>query len=86
MAMTLTIGTHTNSLRLVIHSVGLSCLGGAIFLQSLVFLTILQQGYFRAVETNPTILTLEVALTAFSAIYFIYLYLQTMRSNLKKSP
>ena len=68
--------------NVVLNSLGLSCLGGAIFLQILVFSTILSQGYFRAVETNPTILTLEISLTVFSAIYFIYLYQKVIRSSL----
>jgi hypothetical protein len=70
-------------MSLLIHSIGLSCLGGAIFLQILVFSNILEQGYFRAVETNSYILTLEISLTAFSAVYFLYLYQKTIRSNLK---
>ncbi len=68
--------------NVVLNSLGLSCLGGAIFLQILVFSTILSQGYFRAVETNPTVLTLEISLTVFSAIYFIYLYQKVIRSSL----
>jgi hypothetical protein len=66
-------------MRLVFHSLGLSCLGGAIFLQILVFADILQQGYFMAVEQNPAILAFEVALTAFAVIYFIYIYQRLMR-------
>ncbi len=59
---------------------GLSCLGGAIFLQALVFTGIAQQGYFTAVEQNHTILTVEVVLTAFAAVYFLYLYQRLIRS------
>jgi hypothetical protein len=70
-------------IRLLIHTVGLSCLGGAIFLQILVFSSILEAGYFRAIEANPLILWFEVALTAFSAVYFVYLYQKMLRSNLK---
>ena len=61
-------------IRMVFHTLGLSCLGGAIFLQVLVFAGIAQQGYFTAVEQNPAILSFEVALTAFAIIYFIYIY------------
>lgn len=84
--VTMTLPTDiqiASKLRLVLHSLGLSCIGGAIFLQILVFANISTQGYFRAVENNPTILGLEIALTGFSAIYFIYLYQRTLRSNLK---
>jgi hypothetical protein len=66
-------------MRFVFHSLGLSCLGGAIFLQALVFADILQQGYFMAVEQNPAILAFEVALTGFAVIYFIYIYQRLMR-------
>jgi hypothetical protein len=62
------------------HTFGLSCIGGAIFLQILVFADILQHGYFRAIENNPIILMLEIALTAFALIYFIYIYQGFIRS------
>lgn len=58
----------------VFHSLGLSCIGGAFFLQILVFSNILQYGYFGAIETNPIILGMEVGLTAFGLVYFIYAY------------
>ena len=67
-------------IRVVFHSLGLSCLGGAIFLQSLVFVDILQHGYFMAVEQNSAILTFEIMLTAFALIYFIYIYQRLIRS------
>ncbi|MEM3566224.1 MAG: hypothetical protein QXK18_05070 [Candidatus Bathyarchaeia archaeon] len=65
---------------ILIHSLGLSCLGGAIFLQILVFMDILQHGYFMAVENNPAILTFEIVLTFFALIYFIYMYQRFIRS------
>ncbi|MEM2768271.1 MAG: hypothetical protein QXQ47_08210 [Candidatus Bathyarchaeia archaeon] len=64
----------------IIHSLGLSCLGGAIFLQILVFMDILQRGYFMAVESNSTVLTFEIFLTFFALIYFVYVYQRFMRS------
>jgi hypothetical protein len=67
-------------IRVLLHTLGLSCLGGAIFLQILVFADIAQRGYFMAVENNPTILTLEIALTAFAFIYFVYMYQRFIRS------
>jgi len=71
------------TISLIINSLGLGCLGGAIFLQILVFSDILVQGYFRAVETNPAILMLEITLTAFTAIYFIYIYQKVIRTTLQ---
>ena len=65
---------------MLIHTLGLSCLGGAIFLQILVFTDILQHGYFMAVENNPAILILEIILTVFAVVYFVYLYQHLIRS------
>jgi len=67
-------------IRMVFHTLGLSCLGGAIFLQTLVFTGIAQQGYFKAVEQNSAILSFEVALTVFAIIYFVYIYQRLIRS------
>jgi len=79
----MTINPKLNhKVNLLINSLGLSCMGGAIFLQIIVFANIALQGYFRAVETNPNILMLEISLTAFSAIYFLYLYQKVIRSAL----
>lgn len=76
----------TNAIRqdrrtqVIFHTLGLSCIGGAIFLQILVFTDILTNGYFMAVEHNLAILFFEVLLTAFSFIYFIYIYQRFVRS------
>lgn len=65
---------------MLFHTLGLSSLGGAIFLQLLVFTDILQHGYFMAVENNPAVLSFEILLTVFSAIYFVYMYQRFIRS------
>lgn len=75
-----TDATRDRRIRVLFHSLGLSCLGGAIFLQILVFTDILQHGYFMAVEHNPAVLTFEIALTAFALIYFTYIYRGFIRS------
>jgi len=67
-------------MRVLFHTLGLSCLGGAIFLQILVFTDILQHGYFMAVENNPAILMSEILLTVFALIYFVYMYQRFIRS------
>ncbi|MBS7621992.1 hypothetical protein KEJ32_07785, partial [Candidatus Bathyarchaeota archaeon] len=67
-------------LLILLHSLGLSCLGGAIFLQILIFMDILQHGYFIAIENNSVILTFEIVLTFFALIYFIYMYQRFIRS------
>jgi hypothetical protein len=71
--------TFKHRARLAFHCLGLSCLGGAIFLQILVFTGILQQGYFRAAEGNSVVLGLEVVLTAFACVYFVYVYQRLLR-------
>jgi len=65
---------------LMFHSLGLSCLGGSIFLQVLVFVDIAQQGYFTAVEGNPAILAAEISLTGLALVYFVYIYQRFVRS------
>ncbi len=72
--------TFSRRMRVVFHTLGLSCLGGAIFLQVLVFAGIVQQGYFMAIEQNSTILSFEVAFTVFAIIYFVYIYQRLLRS------
>ena len=72
--------TFTRRLRVIFHTLGLSCVGGAIFLQALVFSGIVQQGYFMAIEQNITILSFEVVLTVFAIIYFVYIYERLIRS------
>ena len=67
-------------MRVLFHTLGLSCLGGAIFLQILVFTDILQHGYFMAVENNPAILIFEILLTVFALVYFVYMYQRFIRS------
>lgn len=72
--------TFNRRINLVFQGFGLSCIGGAIFLQVLTFSSIVTQGYFKAVEANPAILSFEIVLTAFALIYFIYMYQRLIRS------
>lgn len=67
-------------MQVLFHTLGLSSLGGAIFLQLLVFTDIVTNGYFMAVEKNPAILAFEVILTAFSLTYFVFIYQRFIRS------
>ena len=67
-------------LQLLFHALGLSCVGGAIFLQVLVFADILQHGRFTAVENNSAILAFEIGLTVFALFYFAYTYQRFIRS------
>jgi hypothetical protein len=73
--------TIGKKLRFAFHSAGLACLGGAIFLQILVFSDIISRGYFMAIEQNTAILSFEVGLTAFAALYFLYIYQKLMRQT-----
>jgi hypothetical protein len=67
-------------IRVIFHVLGLSCIGGALFLQALVFSGIVQQGYFAAVERNSVFLGFEIVLTIFAIIYFVYIYQRLLRS------
>jgi hypothetical protein len=67
-------------MRVLFHTLGLSCVGCAISLQTFVFSGIVQQGCFMAIEKNTMILSFEVMLTAFSIIYFVYVYQRLIRS------
>jgi hypothetical protein len=78
-AMTITV--RSRKIIALFHTLGLSCVGGAIFLQILVFANIATVGYFRAVESNPTILAVEVLATIISAVYFIYIYQRLIRKT-----
>ena len=69
-----------SSLRFLFHTFGLGCVSSAIFLQALVFWDISQTGFFRATEQNQFILSIEIFLTIFAFIYFIYMYQRFVRS------
>jgi hypothetical protein len=73
--MALTLPNVHPKLRLVIHGLGLSSLGSALFLQTTVFTSILQNGYFRGIGHNPIILNSEIALTSVAIAYFGYLFI-----------
>jgi hypothetical protein len=61
-------------LRLFLHCVGLSILGAALFLQSLVLSGILERGYFMGIEQNLAVLYSEIFLTALAITYLVYLF------------
>lgn len=67
-------------LQILLHMLGLSSLGGATFLQALVFADILQHGRFLAQEGNAAILSFETVLAAFAALYFVYVFQSFIRS------
>jgi hypothetical protein len=48
------------------------------------FSSILQKGYFRAIEANAAILYPELALTGFAAAYFVYVCQREFRCYWKK--
>ncbi len=69
-------------IQLLIHSIGLSSIGSAIFLQSTVFSSILKNGYFVGMEHNQAILHLEITLTGVAATYFIYILIKFVITRL----
>ena len=69
-------------LRVAFHSLGISCLTGAVFLELLVFLGISAHGAFIGIERNPFILNCEIGLAFFSAIYLLYVSFRSIRQLL----
>ena len=67
---------------LIVNCLGLSCLGGAIFLQIIVFSGIFLRGYFRAVEPNSAVVAVELAMAVFAVVYFIYIYQKIIRNSI----
>jgi hypothetical protein len=55
-------------------------IGGAIFLEILVFMDIATQGYFLAMENNPFILMLEFISTFLAVVYFTDIYVNFVKS------
>jgi hypothetical protein len=74
--MTFTSLRTSKKIQMLIHGIGISSLGSAILLQSTVFTSILQNGYFRGVENNTPILVGEIALTGCAIAYFSYIALK----------
>lgn len=70
--------------KLLFHTLGISCLGGAVFLEALVFSDILHHGYFRA-TAEPFILPLELLLTIYAAIYLVYMFYRLVKRLESKS-
>ncbi len=64
--------------RMLVHVLGLSSIASALFLQTTVFTSIAQNGYFRGVESNRVILSSEIGLTAFAIAYFGYMFIHFM--------
>ena len=65
---------------LLFHSLGIGCLSMAVYLQILVFWSIYTDGTFFASEPNQLILMIEMFLTAFAAIYLLYIFYERIRA------
>jgi hypothetical protein len=59
----------------ILHIIGLSALGGAVFLQVLVAFSMLVNDGFIGFEFNLFILSLEMAFAIIAVPYFIYIYI-----------
>jgi len=70
---------------LLFHSFGIGCLSASVFLQALVFWSIYTDGKFIAKEQNPVILMFEVFMTAFAAIYLVYILYERAQQVITKS-
>ncbi|HMK95689.1 MAG TPA: hypothetical protein VK536_09870 [Candidatus Limnocylindrales bacterium] len=71
-----TLPKLSKKLSMLLHLLGLSSLGSALFLETTVFTSILQFGSFSGVEQNHFILTSELSLTCFGIGYLAYLFLR----------
>ena len=69
-----TLPKATRKVSTLLHFLGLSSLGSALFLQSIVFASILRSGYFIGIEQNRTILLSELTLTCFGIAYLAYMF------------
>ena len=78
---TINMPNMPKKLHFLVHGLGLSSLGSALFLQSTVFTSILKNGYFRVVENNPIILYSEITLTGIAIAYFGYMLTRFIFSN-----
>lgn len=63
----------SSGLGLFFHSLGLSTIGAALFLEGLVLSSILEHGYFSGIEQESVIVYSELFLLAFSLAYLCYL-------------
>jgi len=64
-----------------LHLFGLSCLGGAVFLELLVFSDIIFHGYFLGVEPNFAVALFELSLAASAAAYYGFLCLRALKAQ-----
>jgi len=69
---------------LLFHSFGIGCLSTSVFLQALVLWSIYKDGKFVAEEQNPAILMFEVFMTAFAAIYLLYILREPLRNRTQR--
>ena len=69
-----------DKLGVLVHTVGLSCLFGAVLLEVLTFWGIAMEGFFLAVEGNSLILGFEVGLTVCGVCYLVFLWLRFLHS------
>lgn len=61
--------------RMLVHVLGLSSIASALFLQTTVFTSIAQNGYFRGVESNRVILFLRDRIDSLcDSLLWLYVY------------
>lgn len=66
-------------LHRLLHVFGLSCIGGAVFCEIMVFTDMARQGFCLVHEPNPLILTVEVFCSFLALAYYAHLYIRTVR-------
>lgn len=71
------------TIRKILHLAGISILGGAVFIQSLVFSFITVTGRFTAVEPNLIVLAAEDILLVSAVVYYAVMFRSVVRRVLK---
>lgn len=75
-------------LHIILHGLGLisgiSCIIGALFLETLVFIDIKVYGLFIGMESNYWILGTEIGITCYGIIYFLYIAISEIKHYSKE--
>jgi len=72
--------------RFLFHVLGFASLFGGLFIESIMLYDIMSQGFFFAIEPNPLILQLEIALLCYAWIYFTHCYIHMIKRFTRGKP
>ena len=69
--------------RLLLHSLGISCLCSAVFLHALVISTFLRGKRFIGYEENSVVLAIEAFFAVYAIVYWLYLIVTRIKVEMK---